>query len=129
MNEQMDPNQTTPPSAAAGGGGAPPTQAGPLPARPDYNSVRVPILVSAIFNILLALMWFGTCFLFFLGIPVLVLAVFEIIMFARLGDPAQAKGAAGRAKLFGILEICTILVGNVASLVCGIIVLVNAERA
>lgn len=122
MNEQADPNQTPPPS--------PPTEPGPLhggPA-PDYGGVRIPILISAIFNILAALGWFSTCFLAIVGIPLLVLGIFEILMFAKLGDPAKAREAYARARTYGVLEICTILAFNVVSTVCGIIVLVNSNK-
>jgi hypothetical protein len=119
MNE-TDP--TTPP--------APPTEAGELSraAQPDYSGIRIPILISGIFNILAGLAWVSTCLLSPLAIPLLVLAVFEIIAFVKLGDPAQAQATARRVKTLGILEICTILLGNLASLVCGIIVLINAKE-
>lgn len=98
-----------------------------LPPR-DVSAVRIPILISGIFNILGAIGWASTCFLFFFGIPLLVLGIFEFIQFSKLADPATRQKSIGSTRLIGIFEICTILVGNVGSLVCGIIVLVNLEK-
>ncbi|QKK09509.1 MAG: hypothetical protein HND58_15950 [Planctomycetota bacterium] len=98
------------------------------PPHRDVSAVRIPMLISGIFNILVALWWGSTCFLFFLGIPLLVLGIFEFIQFSKLADPANHQKSIGSTRLIGIFEICTILVGNLGSLVCGIIVLVNLEK-
>lgn len=98
------------------------------PSRPDISAVRIPILISGIFNILGALGWASTCVFFFFGIPLLILGIFEFIQFSKLGDPANHRGAAGTTRLIGILEICAILFGNLGSFVCGIIVVVNAGK-
>lgn len=99
-------------------------QAGPG----DVPGVRIPLLISGIFNILAALGWASTCFLAFVGIPSLVLGIFEFIQFSKLGDPANRSRLVGSTRIIGILEICSVLIGNLGSLICGIIVLVNLNQ-
>lgn len=91
--------------------------------------VRIPLLVSGILNCLAALGWISTCALSFLAIPLIVLAVYEFLTFAKLGEPDYRRNA-GRVKTLQILEICSILLGNLGSMICGIIGLVmgNQER-
>lgn len=91
--------------------------------------VRIPLLVSGILNCLAALGWISTCALSFLAIPLIVLAVYEFLTFAKLGE-SDYRRHAGRVKTLQILEICSILLGNLGSMICGIIGLVmgNQER-
>lgn len=103
----------------------PPIQPGATPG--DPTAVRVAILVSAIFNILTAIGWAFTCVGIVASVPLAILAVFEILHFSALGHPPYGPKR-GRAQVLGILEICTILTGNVGSLVCGIVVLVFVDR-
>lgn len=95
--------------------------------RPDPTPVRVALVVSAVFNLLSAGAWALTCFGIVLSVPLVVLAIFEIMLFSRLGQPPYGVHR-GRAQLLGILEICTILVGNLPSMVCGIVVLAFLEK-
>lgn len=108
--------------AVGGDGGMPGDGVGPA-------GVRIPLLVSGILNCLAALWWVSTCALSFLAIPLIVLAVYEFLAFSKLGG-ADYRRHADHAKTLQILEICTILLGNVGSMVCGIIGLVmgNQER-
>lgn len=99
----------------------------PGPIAPDPTPVRVAILVSAIFNVLAAVSWALTCFGLVISAPLVVLAVFEFMRFSKLGTPPFGPQR-DKAKVLGILEICTILVGNLPSAVCGIIVLVFLEK-
>lgn len=95
----------------------------------DLSGVRVPMLISGIFHCVVALSWFSTCFLFFLGIPLLVLGIFEIITFTQLrGGRAQQDRLRSKSKTFAILDICSVLLANVPSMVCGIIQLANHSR-
>lgn len=98
---------------------------GALPA--DPTPVRVAILISAIFNILAAAGWAMTCFGIVLSVPLVVLAVFEFLRFAKLGSPPYSPQRE-KARVLGILEICTFLAGNLVSAVCGIVVLVFLEK-
>lgn len=99
----------------------------PAPFR-DVSALRIPILISGIFNTLGALGWASTCVFFFFGIPLLVLGIFEFIQFSKLGDPANHRGSIASTRLIGIFEICSVLVGNLGSLVCGIILLANLGK-
>ncbi|MFI4917433.1 MAG: hypothetical protein ACIAS6_13125 [Phycisphaerales bacterium JB060] len=103
----------------------PPTQPGPIQAEP--TAVRTAILLSAIFNILAAVSWAWTCIGIVLSVPLVILAVFEILHFNALGQPPYGPKRP-RAQLLGILEICTILAGNLPSVVCGIIVLAFLDK-
>lgn len=107
------PSTPTPPPPPAGAG-AP-------------NIIRIPILISAIVNCLVALSWLATCFMFFMGIPLIVLAVFEFLLFAKLGDPNYAQHKP-RIKLISILEMCSIFFLSIGGLVCGIIVFTNLKQ-
>ncbi len=104
----------------------PPTQAGALgPA--DPTAVRVALLLSAIFNILSAIGWAFTCVGIVLSVPLVILAIFEFMLFAKLSSPPYAQHR-GRAQVIGILEICTLIAGNLPSVICGILVLVFLDK-
>ncbi len=103
----------------------PPTQPGPI--APDPTTVRIAILVSAIFNILTAVSWAFTCIGIVLSVPLVVLAVFEIMHFNALAQPPYGPKRA-RTQLLGILEVCTILAGNLPSLICGVIGLAMLDK-
>lgn len=99
-----------------------------LPAR-ELSGVKIPMLISGIFNCLVALSWFGTCFLFFVGIPLLVLGILEIITFTKLGGSREMQDMnRAKSKVFAILDVCSILLFNLPSMVCGIIQLVNHKQ-
>jgi|TARA_R110000782_G_scaffold101029_10_gene187542 hypothetical protein len=98
------------------------------PGRP-LSGVKVPMLIAGIFNCIVALSWFSTCFLFFLGIPLLVLGIFEIILFTKLGGSREQQDAVrGKAKTYAILDVCTILLFNLPSMICGIIQLASHNQ-
>lgn len=95
----------------------------------DLSGIKIPMLIAGIFNCLTALGWFSTCFLFFLGIPLLVLGIFEIIAFTKLsGTRAEQDMLRQKAKTFAILDICSVLLFNLPSMVCGIIQLANHKQ-
>lgn len=93
----------------------------PVPRHPD--GVRIPLLLSGIFNTFAALAWASTCIFAVVGIPLLVLAIFEFKAFLELGRGGPYAPMKGRVQTLGILEICTILTFNLLSMICGIIVL------
>lgn len=120
--EEFEP--TNPPADQAHAQGSMP----PEPAR-DLSGVKIPMLISGIFHCLGALGWFSTCFLFFIGIPGLVLGIFEIITFTKLsGTRADQDAQRSKAKVFAILDVCSILLLNLPSMVCGIIQLANHKQ-
>lgn len=93
----------------------------------DRNGVLIPMLISGIFNIFSAIAWAFTC----VGIPLsallTVLAIFEFITFAN-GQTMPRGQIASRSGVLGVLEICTIITGNLGSFICGIIVVVNRGK-
>lgn len=106
----------------------PPVAAPAMPTGPDFNMIKIPLLISAIFNCLVALGWVSTCFLFFLAIPLVVLAVFEFMLFSKFTNPSTVPPRS-KVQMFAILECCTIVLGNVPSLICGILILVNLDKS
>lgn len=93
------------------------------------NGVRIPLLISGIFHCINAVSWFSTCFLFFIGIPPLILGVFELITFGKLNSSREQQNALrGRCRTYAILDICSILFFNLPSLICGIISLVHQKQ-
>lgn len=99
------------------------------PPNRDLSGIRVPMLISGIFHCINALGWFSTCFLFFIGIPPLILGIFEIITFSKLNAPrAQQNRLRGKCNTFAILDTCSILILNLPSMICGIIQLVNQKQ-
>ncbi|MCC5821968.1 MAG: hypothetical protein LAT64_01620 [Phycisphaerales bacterium] len=121
-------DQPDPSAAPAGPQHAPGAPVGALPPR-ELSGVRIPMLLAGIFNCMAALGWFGTCFLFFLGIPLLALGIFEIITFTKLGESRATQDALrSKCRTFAILDICAILLFNLPAMVCGIIQMVNHKQ-
>jgi hypothetical protein len=90
------------------------------------SGVTVPLLVSAIGNIVVSLIWISTCFLSFLAIPLIILCIFEFVLYSQAGR-IPLNRFASKAKTLGIFEVIAGLL-NTITLVCGIIVLVNSSR-
>ena len=86
----------------------------------------MPLLISAIGNIVVSLIWIGTCFLSFLAIPLIILCIFEFVLYSQAGQ-IPLNRFASKAKTLGIFEVIAGLV-NTITLVCGIIILVNCSR-
>lgn len=111
---------------------APPTGPTPssaaVPANWPPDMIAIPQLISGIFNIVAAVGWAFTCFGIILSIPLLILGVYELIAYsrARTADPAKYLDS---AKTYAVLDICTILTGNLASMVCGILMLTQIPAA
>ena len=87
--------------------------------------IKVCVLISGVWNILVGLFWISSLCGAVIGIPQIILAVFEIIYFAQ-ADKMRLDKALRQGNLLGILEIISGLF-NVVSLVCGILVLVFAS--
>ncbi len=93
---------------------------------PSREGVKVPILISAISNIVVGLFWASLCFGFIFTIPMIVLCIFEFILWSR-ADTLPVRRLGEQAKTLGIFEIIVGLFNTVA-FVCGIIVLINGGK-
>ena len=101
----------------------------PRPQQPRTNptsGIAAPLLVSAIFNIVVGLLWAWTCIGIILTIPMIVLCIFEFIVWSSC-DQTDRRVLAGRVQT---LAICEIVIGifNIGSLICGVILLSNSKR-
>jgi len=91
------------------------------------NNIRVAMLISAILNCIVALSWAAGCVTIFIGIPLVVLAVYEFMTYNKLGQPDWRRYT-DRTRTLQILEICSVLLGSLGSMVCGILGLVFANQ-
>jgi hypothetical protein len=111
---------------------APPTGTTPssaaVPANWPPDMIAIPQLISGIFNIVAAVGWAFTCFGIILSIPLMILGIYELIAYSRARTADPAKYLDG-AKTYAVLDICTILTGNLASMVCGIVMLTQLPAA
>jgi hypothetical protein len=104
----------------------PTIETGASPSRPSRTGIKVPLLVSAIANIVVGLVWVSTCFGFVFTVPMTILCVFEFGLWAK-ADSLPVSDLAGRAKTIGIFEIIVGL-ANIVTLICGIILLINCSK-
>jgi hypothetical protein len=125
------PEDDADPVAVAGTRATPPT--GPIPAAPmppDWppQMISIPQLVSGILNLLAAVAWLATCFGVVIAVPLAILGIAELVAYshARTTPPAEYVQ---KTRTKAILDICTALVGNVGSLICGIIMLTQMDEA
>lgn len=89
--------------------------------------IIAPLIVSAIFNILLGLFWISTCIGAIVGVPMIVLAIFEFIAMGKANSGHDRAGTVSMVQVIGVLEIIAGLF-NLVSLICGIIVLINLNN-
>ena len=86
------------------------------------TGVAVPQLVSGIFNLIAGVGWLFTCFGVVLTVPLVILGIQELRSYAKAGSTPPSKYVeSSRTK--AVLAICTVLAGNVASAICGIVIL------
>lgn len=102
--------------------------------------VAVPMLVSGIVNLVyaasatLTALAFGVatfgigCACLVIPIPAIILGLFEIKMFNKLNGPGPYASHKSSAHTIAIIQVITLLFGNVVSCVCGIIALVNMSQ-
>ncbi len=100
-----------------------PLENGPRPP----GIIKVPLLISAICNCVMALFWFITIFGIIFAVPLIVLLIFEFKLYADLHDP-KIVVPSSRVRTIAIYEIVAGLV-NLGALVCGIIILTNLANA
>jgi hypothetical protein len=115
--------------------GTPPTtpQTGPtaqVPMNGDWPPAPIAIsqLVSGIFHLITATGWLFTCFGVILSIPLAILGIYELIAYSRARTtPPQQYLESTKTK--AILDICSVLAGNIGSMVCGIVMLTQLPAA
>jgi hypothetical protein len=103
---------------------AQPVMAATAMAGPSETSISVPLLISAIANIAVGLLWASTCVGLVLAIPLFVLSGFEFSLYGKIGRRPLTE-IARTAHTLAIFEIICGLF-NTPTLVCGIILLINA---
>jgi len=77
-------------------------------------------------NLFFGLFWISTIIGVFIGVPQIVLAMFELIYFVQ-ADKKPLDEALSQGRLIGVLEIVTGFC-NWISFICGILVLVYASN-
>ena len=98
------------------------------PGRPgrSRDGIKVPVLISAIANILVGLLWASTCVGLVFTIPMFILCVFEFMLWSK-ADSLSPRRLGAQAKTLGIFELVVGL-ANTPTLICGIIVLINGGK-
>ena len=102
------------------------TSALPLPYVESPNPpgiITTPLLISAIWNCLAAIVWLSTCFGIVFTAPLVVLLIFEFMLYADLNNNARIVPPS-KVKTIAICEIVAGLI-SLALLACGIIILTN----
>lgn len=114
----------TPPTAPTTAPGASMPMSGEWPPAP----IAISQLVSGIFHLITATGWLLTCFGVILSIPLTILGVYELIAYSRArATPPQQYLESSKTK--AILDICSVLTGNLGSMVCGIVILTQLPAA
>ena len=90
------------------------------------TGISTPVLVSAIGNVVLGLIWASTCFGVVLGVPMLIFSIFEFMLYSKMGRVSRSE-LAGSARTIGNCEIVFGLF-NLVSLICGIVLLINVSK-
>jgi DNA-directed RNA polymerase subunit RPC12/RpoP len=94
--------------------------------RPGREGVKIPLLISAISNILVGLIWACTCLGWVLTVPMAILCIFEFSLWAK-ADSLAIQDLGHRAKNLAIFEIIVGLF-NTPTLICGIIAMINGGK-
>lgn len=102
--------------------------------------VAIPMLVSGIVNLVYAasavvsLLIFGVatfgigCACLVIPVPAIILGIFELKMYSKLSGPGPYAQHKPNAHTLAIIQVITIIFGNVVSCVCGVISLVNMNQ-
>jgi hypothetical protein len=90
------------------------------------SGILVPVLISAICNILVSLVWLSLCFTFFLAIPLIILCICEFVLYSQASE-LPPNSLASKAQTLAIFEILLGLFST-PTFICGIIVLINANK-
>lgn len=92
----------------------------------SVSGITAPLLVSAISNIVVGLIWLSTCFGAVLTVPMIILCVYEFALYSKASQLHPAEFAR-QAKNLGIFEII-VGMANLPTLICGIIVMIQAGK-
>ena len=90
-------------------------------------AITVPLLISAISNILVGCIWVSTCFGIVIAVPMFVLSVYEFRLYAKIGT-RPVKEIANEAGSLAIWEIVLGVFLNIPTLLCGIFLRINAGK-
>ena len=90
------------------------------------DGVKLAVLVSAVANLVVGGLWGTTCFGLVLTGPMVVLSVFEVLLWFR-ADALPDQKLADRAWTLALFEV-VLGVFNTPTLVCGIVALVYSGR-
>ena len=101
-----------------------PPFAPPRPGPPGI--ITTPLLISAICNCVAAAFWLCTCFGVIITAGLVVLLIFEFLLYSDLHSPSRLVNPS-KVKTIAICEIVAGLV-SLAPLVCGIIILSNLGK-
>jgi hypothetical protein len=102
----------------------------PMPIDGEWPPPTIAIsqLVSGIFHLLAAAGWLLTCFGIILSIPLTILGIYELIAYSRARTTPHEQYLES-TKTKAILDICSVLAGNIGSMVCGIVMLTQIPAA
>ncbi|MDZ4685846.1 MAG: hypothetical protein SH850_12325 [Planctomycetaceae bacterium] len=92
----------------------------------DRSHLKIPILISAISNIIFGLFWISTGCGIPLAIPMFVLCIFEFQLWSK-ADKYPLPELARQAMNMGIVEIVVGFMLNIPTLICGIIVVLKCS--
>jgi hypothetical protein len=102
------------------------------PFTPQPHTARTALLVSAIVHLvfggMLTLAGVFTCFPLILGVPMIVMGVYELSLRNALFAPGPYDHLVKPLRTVAIIEVITIILGNVPSMVCGIMLLINLHE-
>jgi hypothetical protein len=90
------------------------------------SGIKTSLLVSAVANIVIGLAWLAVCIGVVFIVPMVVLCIFEFLLYAKVDELPDAQ-LSSRARVLGVFEIIVGLV-NTVTLVCGILVLINSNK-
>ena len=92
------------------------------------SPIAISQLVSGIFHLITATGWLLTCFGVILSVPLTILGIYELIAYSRARTtPPQQYLESTKTK--ALLDICSVLAGNLGSMVCGIVILTQLPAA
>ena len=89
--------------------------------------ITIPLLISAISNIIFGLFWVYTCFGVVIAVPMFILAGKEFNLYGRIGTRPIKENAANIDSLSN-WQIALGLFLNIPTLICGIVLKANAGK-
>ncbi len=108
------------------------THSGRFAGAPDYTAneppllIMIPIVLSAIWNLVMGMVYISTCIGIIIGGPMMILALSELQTYSN-ARAMRRRELADRAQLLGVLEIVAGLF-NGAGIVFGVLTLVGASQ-